>query len=158
MSIIYDALQKTQKTRDAQAQAAEGPASNATAHRMVRLDIVLMAIIVVMLIVEIIMHYPRSHQAVQPPHVAKAAPVVQPQPQAQTQPPLDAALNTALEDYRDNHTVNGVFMSEKDKLALIDSKPYHVGDDVDGMTIVAINMNSVKLRNLDRTVVLKAQA
>lgn len=42
--------------------------------------------------------------------------------------------------------LNGVMISGLEKIALINSQPYHVGDIVLGMKIVAIEFNSVKLQ------------
>lgn len=52
----------------------------------------------------------------------------------------------------------GVFMTNNTKTALINKQSLHVGDTVNGMTIVAINEDSVDLQNHDGLVEIKAGA
>lgn len=52
----------------------------------------------------------------------------------------------------------GVFLSDNAKIALINKQSLHVGDVIDGMRVVAINQDTVDLQNENGTVELKAGA
>lgn len=54
-------------------------------------------------------------------------------------------VNTVLTNSR--LTLNGVLISGTEKIALINNQAFHLGDIVDGMKIVSIEVNSVKLQS-----------
>lgn len=43
--------------------------------------------------------------------------------------------------------LNGVFLSNKNKMAMINNQAYNLGDKINGMEIVAIDFNGIKLQN-----------
>lgn len=51
--------------------------------------------------------------------------------------------------------LNGVFLSSKEKMAMIDNQPYHVGDKLHGLTIDSISLDHVTLKNATRTIKLR---
>lgn len=50
--------------------------------------------------------------------------------------------------------LSGTFLSDHDRIALINNRTLHVGDTVNGMLITAIDLNSVTLKNEDATLIL----
>jgi hypothetical protein len=156
VSIIYDALQKTQQTReqqreeDGQAPSAEVEAAApdvTSAPRKPRnlkwLKIAIPASVLVLLLVATVKYWPllKAHYAPPPPVVIKVAP---------PKPPSIA------EAYKRTHVLNGVFLSRREVVAMINNTLVHVGDKIDGLTIIAIGTHWVKLKNEYETVILKA--
>ena len=159
MSIIYEALKKTQHNREVK----RNPARKIQRPRFkMRVnirdfdwpDVGLAALIGVLLVVSVsvyTVHFARklsrhtivasNHHAVPAivPAILKAA-----TPAAPTEMPAETMVmgadNTDL-------VLNGVLLSDEEKLALINNKTFHVGDMVGGMRIVSIDFNSVKLAN-----------
>lgn len=52
--------------------------------------------------------------------------------------------------------LGGTFLSDHERIALINNRTLHVGDTVNGMQITAIDLNSVTLKNEDATLILRA--
>ena len=114
MSIIYDALQKTQKI-----QTAEETIQKKSNKRPLRTIVLLLATMIVFII--FISTDPSlikwSHR--------QPAPLVS---------------NTKL-------NLNGVFLSDDTKVAMINNHLFHVGNTVNNMRIVSIDYEGVKLAN-----------
>ena len=128
MSIIYRALQKTQKTREK---------TTADVLRM-RPDWIIkgMGGLIVLLFGAVLysylssMHFPILH----------AAPVVK--------TPAPVPVQVVSEDaFKTKYFLNGIFMSDKTKMAMINSQYFHIGDMIDGFRIYHICDKDVKLRN-----------
>lgn len=63
--------------------------------------------------------------------------------------PVNAKTKVAFE---------GVFLSDNTRIALINKRSLHVGDEINGMRIVAINQDTVDLQDAKGTIELKAGA
>lgn len=129
MSIIYDALQKTQQTREKK-----------IASSLPWVTICLLIIIACLLIVVISAYYPQikkyfSFQS------SVALPTVR-----------------APATYQGNLVLNGVLLSNQEKIAMINNQAFHVGDTVDGLQVVDIQSTSVKLQNDKNMFILQITA
>ena len=51
--------------------------------------------------------------------------------------------------------LDGVFLSNREKMAMIDNKAYHVGDVVKGMKLVSITLDQVQLKHKKQTLTLR---
>lgn len=68
---------------------------------------------------------------------------------------LTATLPTTnLGDLNGKFILNGVFISDNEKIALINNQPYHEGETIQGLKIVSIAMDSVKLADDKNSFVL----
>ena len=207
MSIIYDALQKTQLNRESKRGTTKLPSSRAQ-----WMDFSLLGVIAVLLVMVAIAYYPRAvkHATVKPsqkpmaPVIQKVVmtsvqqpalivretikPTIQPErrvvrfePKLKTHPPIENLFSPKIStidppitfklmqqqpvvaslpetEYRGKFILNGVFLSDDEKVALINNQSYHVGDTLDGMKIVGIDLNSVKFKLSNQILVLKASA
>ena len=54
--------------------------------------------------------------------------------------------------------LNGIFTSDRIKIAMINDQSFHVGDMISGMKIVDIQYDGVKLKNKNHLIVLKSTA
>ena len=141
MSIIYDALQKTQKNRENKQSHSIGMSPK----RSQWLDVILGVVIVSLLVFVVVGYYPRWS--------AKKAVVIQPKSVvAAIQPVVKRSVEIP---YKGNLVLNGVFISDQEKLALINNQSLHVGDTVEGMKIVSVSQSSVKLRKEGQVFVLR---
>lgn len=86
------------------------------------------------------------------------------QPSVQQAPAMQAALApepavnpfpVAAASSQNRLMLNGVLISDEQKIALINNQPYHLGDMVDDMEIVSIELNTVTLKNAFHTMVLR---
>lgn len=150
MSIIYEALKKTQKKRQimASSQMAEPKASpKIRIHQFQRLDLIDGAIVV--LLISLLMAI--AYQWQQRTHGKKIATVsAKPVAKVIAPPKID------LVSYKQNHLLNGTFISKSDSFALINNKPFHLGDTVDGFKVVDLQLNYVKLKNDENVIILKS--
>ena len=150
MSIIYEALRKTQRNREFRKLPVR---ERMAVRNLDSLDKGLIALIFFLLLIVMYLYVPHlfRHHAVQeavvkPATVASApAPIV-----AQVEPEVAALLPVAS-----NLVLNGVLLSDTEKLALINNKTYHVGDNVEGMRVLAIDFDSVKLNNGGKLLTLR---
>lgn len=58
--------------------------------------------------------------------------------------------------YKKNHILNGVFISNSEKIAMINNRMFHRGDEVDGMIISEIDTEGVQLKHDDQMIFLRA--
>ena len=58
--------------------------------------------------------------------------------------------------YHGKLVLNGVLLGDQEKIALINNQPYHLGDSIEGMKIVNIELNSITLQDGVRMMVLRA--
>ncbi len=68
-----------------------------------------------------------------------------------------AAVSGTKSKNKDSFTLNGVFSTGEEQLALIDNKIYKVGDYVGQMRIVSISTDKVELFYKGKVTILKAQ-
>lgn len=165
MSIIYDALQKTQKNR-------QKPQKTFFLKKFrlpsIWFDLIILAIIATLLFMIIVAYYPRVVAYFKRPHVAeeklpdvaqKPATTVTGQPVLPVAPVShEAEIQAQIAHetaYKSKNILNGVFLSDQEKVVLINNQTYHIGDVVDGMMIVNINSNSIKLQDGKHTIIMK---
>lgn len=133
MSIIYDALKKTQRKRQTihESTINMSPKMNRTLPKVRSKSYILPSMLFIGLLITFTGYQYTQYQA------AYKAP---------------AAVKKAVD-----LTLNGVFVSDKSKIAMINNDTYKVGDRINGMQIVAIDMNLVTMKDKDQnTVTLKS--
>ena len=54
-------------------------------------------------------------------------------------------------------TLNGVFVSDDMKLAMVNNQPYHIGDKIAAMKLVSIDHDGIKLQNGDELLDLRVK-
>lgn len=140
MSIIYKALQKTQRKREHENHSLFEPNDTVT-HHSYWFDAILLVIIAILLTVVIIAYYPRMH------FFAKAAPVIV-KPQLSPQAVKEAA-------FKSQYHLNGIFVSDQNIIAMINNQYFHLGDIVGDMKIISITDKSVRLKNQDQVIELE---
>ncbi len=141
MSIIFDALQKTQQKRE------KKPGLDwqiTTAKNTIEWVDTILLLLILSLLSVIAYHYFRTvmnHSA----HVV-AMPAVK---QAISAPPVVAQAESVPAPEAMGHALvlNGVYVSNQEKLALINNQSYHLGDMVDDLKIVGIEFNRVTLQS-----------
>jgi type II secretory pathway component PulC len=139
VSIIYDALQKTQRHRSVNRDGSQRQVSL----KMKIIDKGLMLAIVLLSAVVLYAYHPfilkLFHRSAKVPLVAvvPAAPAL-----VYAAPPPNLVLN-------------GVLMSDENQTALINNQFFHLGDVVNGMKIVSIELNNVRLQRENEIVVLR---
>lgn len=169
MSIMYEALQKTQL--EGHAQAIQSSQDKMT--RDDWLDVGISLTIAFLLAAIIVAHYPQFNiksenisiatsssannilpaaQAIQEVAVLKVpadttGPIVQPK----------AALVESIDeaDYKLKHTLNGVFVSDDEKVAMVNNRFFNIGDSIDGMKIVGIEPDKIKLESVSAKIELR---
>lgn len=176
MSIIYDALQKTQRNREYLKISTHVPQVRRRHHhwRFMILGLFIMgistfsgAMVSICLrssgITALQLHH--VHRSVvnsqiqpmvaQPSQERPVAPMTPAESDASPaavlvnhqQSPVLLPTIVESQEQRTKWTLNGVLISGTEKIALINNQPYHLGDIIDGMKIVEIEMNTVKLQN-----------
>jgi type II secretory pathway component PulC len=141
VSIIYDALQKTQRNRAAIRDLYQEKMSK----RMQFLDVGLYVLIIGLIAAVLFAYLPRVYK-----HYSVAKPPVQ----VEKVVAVRKASPTPVE-IKTNMVLNGVMLSDQNKIALINNQSYHLGEWVDGMQIVNIQLNQVKLQKDNEYVVLR---
>lgn len=147
MSIIYEALKKTQRNREYRSMPAR---ERIAVRNLDWLDKGLVGTIFLLSFIILWMYIPhmvRHHAPLTAAFTAKAVTPVSQQAQAPVQ--QEAAIAT------NNLTLNGVLLSDSDKIALINNRTYHVGDNVEGLKIVSIEFDNVRLRKGHNLVTLR---
>lgn len=156
MSIIYEALQKTQANREYQR----------TKFRIPFFDLGLLIINIILIIIVSIFYY--HHFTKRTDSIAiKHPPIVK---KIIKTPPLPVSTETIQEskpiikprkfltlDYTGSLVLNGVFISENETVALINNQTHHLGDIVDNMKIISISMDNIKLAKDQNIYVMHSQ-
>lgn len=138
MSIIYDALRKSQQARAAKA------APIAVARRLPKIQrkniiitlLILTCIFTILAVVTIpggpSLKLPSllGHNKAQPAAIVASAPRLM---------------------------LDGVFLSDTEKMAMINRRSYHEGDSINGMKVISIAFDQVKLRGNSRSVTLTSE-
>ncbi len=146
MSIIYEALKKSQKTRAAKKSMPNISMPKISRLRLPKLSRKEMILIALIFSAFFITYFMIKTQT--PPGanamfsvnqlVIKPSPVV-----------IQQAAMTRLK-------LEGVFLSENERLAMINHRTYHEGDNVNGMKIVSIAFDRVTLQSKARSMVLRS--
>lgn len=134
MSIIYNALKKTQE--NLQAQQNIPPSKFKT--RLPWIDILIVLFIVFLLIKAGGFYYPKMKSLL-------SSSTINANQTKNTVPPKENQVKLIL---------NGVFISEQEKVALINNQPMHIGDTVQGLKVIAIEPDKVKLKSDTDIIVL----
>jgi type II secretory pathway component PulC len=139
VSIIYDALQKTQRNR-----SGNKDINLDHINRKIKfLDRGLLIAIILLLALVIYAYHPLVTKHL---HGSTKKPVIATAPKT-----MEAAAPS-------NMVLNGVLMSDNNQTALINNQFYHLGDSVNGMKIINIELNNVKLQQGNQIVVLRTSA
>jgi len=128
LSIIYDALQKTQTVR--QTPTIESPTKNKVVHSNKIFLLLLLAFSLCLSLFLYTHYYPHKKPSIPPAPLKIATPIAK-------HTPLKAPINLVL---------RGVFISDNEKVALINNKMLHVGDSYQGIKVLAIQLDKVKLK------------
>lgn len=161
MSIIYDALQKTQQKRESR----YGRNSFILERRSFSVRQFNTVLLLLILCLMSYLTYQSFHilpkRQSQPITVqAKSIvnpivkPTVAPVVAEQSPPPLPQAIPSSPSVSGQTLVLNGVYVSDQEKLALINNKTFHLGDVVDGLKIVEIEFNRVTLQSKTGALVL----
>lgn len=134
MSIIYDALKKSQKVRTTRPTAVSRRMRRPTHKQLVITLLIFSSMMLVMLLISL---------ATQTKPAPKAVAVVKP---VAVKPMLASAPRLMLD---------GVFLSDSEKLAMINRRAYHIGDQVYDMKVVGISLEKVTLQGKNRSLILK---
>jgi len=119
VSIIYNALKKTQTVQESTATTSiPTPSQPKRSHSVLLHTLGLIGVSILALLVSyfFMRHFHHSKPVV----VAEKHPVL---------------------------VLNGVMLSPQDKIAIINNREYHIGDQLAGMKIINMDMNSVVLQN-----------
>lgn len=146
MSIIYDALKKSQKIRsDKKPKVIAARRDN-----LIRQNIVIMLLILTCLFTILMAATMPGNQFMRgmtlSKHDAKQKPINIDKNVLARKEPVFIIPKMRLD---------GVFLSNSEKLAMIDNKSYHIGDDVKGMQLVSITFDKVKLRHKKQELTLR---
>lgn len=160
MSIIYEALRKTQRNREVRNMPTR---ERMAARNLDWLDKALVVFILLLLLVIMFLYLPHifKHRTVQQavvtpkPITTVAAPVVQ---AASVNAEVSTGTVAPPPEVPNNLTLNGVLLSSNEKIALINKKTFHVGDNVEGMKLIKIEFDSVELDNQGRIVTLRTSS
>lgn len=146
MSIIYEALQKTQRNRQNKLNSDNIVNVENVTRRVDLFDLILIGIIITLLSAVVYLYHShfstKSQTKSTIPSVANVIPTETPAIQ-ETQAIATPQL-----------TLNGVLVSDADKIALINNQPLHAGDTISGMKIVSIELNEVVLQQGTQRLVL----
>lgn len=163
MSIIYDALQKTQRNREY--LKFQNDLTEKKSYRRLFKTLIVVIFILLGSLGAAVGAYTYFKQVKVPlksqPHVTQPAQAAEPRslesehlwvtmaPQ-NTGPRVEAAIQE-----KSRLTLNGVLITGLDKIALINNQSFRMGDIVDGMKIIGIEFNRVKLQNGQNIVELR---
>jgi hypothetical protein len=145
VSILYEALQKTQE--EGYGQSMVLPQDDMTRDDWI--DVTISLVIAFLLATLIVAHYPQFNNKSEMITMNKtdlienSYTIVQPDKTAA--PPSIASV--AEKSNQIEHTLNGVFVSGDEKIAMVDNRFFSIGDNIDDMTIVSIEQDNIKLKS-----------
>jgi hypothetical protein len=137
VSIIYKALQKTQKNREKDTRFS--PEETAVI-KTYWVDKALIATILALLTIVLYAYYPKLKNLHLFAHSVKYA----------AQP----AVNEV--EFKNKFVLTGIFISDQTKIAMINNQYVHLGDIIGNMRVVYIGDNLVKLQNQNQLITLEA--
>jgi len=138
---MYEPLQQTQTD-------IEAPTMSLSQENMNRddwIDVFISLVIAFLLAVIIVAHYPQFNSKPENIFVAKSSRVSQVPQVSASLPPITVVGD---ENFKLNHILNGVFVSEDEKIAMVNNRFFNLGDDIDGMKIVSIEPDNIKLESI----------
>ncbi|MDR3476523.1 MAG: hypothetical protein P4M14_00650 [Gammaproteobacteria bacterium] len=141
MSIIYRALQKTQKNREKNLSAPLQERQTLRPNWALTSLIAVSAVLVTVLAL--------NYLPVLKSHLATTAKPVK----VLAAPTMQMVINE--DKFKSQYVLNGIFLSDNTKIAMINSQYFHVGDAIDGLRIVHICDKDVKLTNQNQTITLE---
>lgn len=137
MSIIYDALKKSQQARAGKSRVTAAVKQRITKKNMLIVLLLLTSIFVITATISI------TGKLIK---LSENKVVVAPKPKAPA-PVIASAPRLMLE---------GVFLSDTERLALINHHAYHEGDSINGMKVVNIAFEGVTLKSNTHSVQLRS--
>jgi hypothetical protein len=158
VSIIYDALQKTQKAREQTRVTFVKRVTPVTrsADRWKRriFALVFLYVFVAAIVLSISIIKP-SLNAFHPRLIVHE---IQSKWQALFYQPSPIIPNPVIveAEYKSKHELNGIFVSPSETVAMINNKMVHLGDTVDGMRVASIDVLGVQLRHDEQIIFLHA--
>ncbi len=135
MSIIYDALKKSQKARSARAPSVVSITRHLNRKKMIMVLVIGVALFATT--ATLLLTGPSTSASILSQNTVKTLPV----------PVIASAPRLMLE---------GVFLSENERLAMINHHTYHEGDRVNGMQVMSIAFDQVTLQNKSRSLTLRS--
>jgi hypothetical protein len=141
VSIIYRALQKTQKAREKKITTPVQQKLILPSHWLLTSLIAVSAVLVTVLCLT---YAPALKQHL----LTNAKPI-----KAAAAPAMQMVINE--DKFKTQYVLNGIFLSDNSKIAMINNQYFHVGDALDGMRIVHICDKDVKLKNQNQTITLE---
>jgi hypothetical protein len=148
VSIIYDALKKTQQNRVSYTE-------NLILQQPKRkyfwlLPTALITGFVLFVVVSFYI-YPRIKFNTLPSDFAGASVnSIAAKTKVKTKTNIEATVSTS-----NKFVLNGVFLSDNVKIAMINNQSYAEGDTIDNMKVVSVEANQVRLQNSDQNILLK---
>lgn len=153
MSIIYDALTKTQKNIKGQHNKTGNKYILLARERNQKFDWLDVTLIMAIIFLSVVISQIYFTKHKQKPSIAKSA--VNQVAVSQSIPVVPSMPKEMM--YQGPLQLNGIFISDDEKLAFIDHNERHVGDMVEGKRIISIDYSQVKLQEGNNIFVMKAQ-
>lgn len=160
MSIIYDALQKTQQRREIKSITEIRP------NRHYFLYSVLLMTVISLIFFITYKSLRSTKTPVTPPHAIHS--LASATTTATSAPATPQLINKnyvakktpmlAKNDTIDSIVINGIFHSQNLKMVMINNKPFNEGEEVNGMKIVKIESDHVNLQEGTNIVALKVKS
>lgn len=157
VSMMYEALQTTQV--EDEVQSTLFPQDDMTLDDWV--DVGISLVIAFLLAVLIVAHYPQfnnpSKASVQTTRNVEFLEIPDETVKLMTKPSHSENIAKPVveskiipvgdEIYQSKHILNGVFVSEDEKVAMVDNRFFSIGDSIDGMKVISIESDKIKLQN-----------
>lgn len=136
MSIIYDALNKTQEKLREQTNPPKPKLPRLKPTKSM-IKTIIFIILFITIFSSIIIYFYHHHFSKHPVSITASPP-------------------SAMASYHNakSYELSGVFLSNRNKVAIINHAYYHIGDRLDGMKVVGMNINEVQLKDKDHILVL----
>lgn len=133
MSIIYDALQKTQQRGHGLNKPI--PLKSGLKLQWQKMSFILFGLMV-LLILGVILQMTWQFYSKSPI-------------------PASSVVKKTTHTHKLNLQLNGIFLDSNDKLAMINNNMYSLGDSIDGLKIVSITTNRVRLQDNEHSILLR---
>jgi hypothetical protein len=133
VSIIYDALNKTQEIRQNKTGQNKKPKFSRLKENI---KIIIFTILFISILSTIIIYFNHHYLHKHPIAITANRPTL--------------TTYHAAKSYQ----LDGVFLSDHHQVAIINHAYYHIGDKLDGMKVVSLSANEVKLKDHDKVLTL----
>lgn len=155
MNMAYEALQEAQPEGSEQAVLSQ---DNMTGDDWI--DVGISLVITFLLAALIIMHYPQfnnksQHHSMANNNFLKKVNSIPQETIQSLQASNSQALTHETDDYKLKHVLNGVFVSDQEKVAMVNNRFFNIGDSIDGMQVVNIEPDKITLKNTNGIIELK---